>query len=184
MFNYSNINNKGFTIFFAMLAGGLALSIGIAIYDLTIRELDLSATATQSQYAIYAADTGVECALYWDYKCQGGGCNNGSAFATSSSYTGAASGVSCNGQDVALVGTPPPGPYNPPPAGWGIWDVETTDTEETTTFFISFFPHPYCAKVEVGKSGDPGQTTIISHGFNTCASGSTSQLERVLYVSY
>src|SRR3989338_283641 len=103
MFNYSNINNKGFTIFFAMLAGGLALSIGIAIYDLTIRELDLSATATQSQYAIYAADTGVECALYWDYKCAGGGCADGSAFATSSSYLGATSGVSCNGQDVAAA---------------------------------------------------------------------------------
>src|SRR3989338_8367237 len=121
MFNYSNINNKGFTIFFAMLAGGLALSIGIAISALPIRELDLSATATQSQYAIYAADTGVECALYWDYKCQGGGCNNGSAFATSSSYTGAASGVSCSGQDVALIGTPPPGSYNPPPANWTPW---------------------------------------------------------------
>jgi len=208
MFKYSNINKgftrsvergiaafgrrrkamprftAGFTIFFAMLAGGLALSIGIAIYDLTIRELDLSATATQSQYAIYAADTGVECALYWDYKCQGGGCNNGSAFATSSSYLGAISGVSCNGQDVALVGTPPPGSYNPPPANWTAWVIAAAAAEATTTFYISFAPQPYCAKVEVGKSGDPIQTTIISHGFNTCASGSVSQLERVLYVSY
>ena len=167
-----------------MLAGGLALSIGIAIYDLTIRELDLSATATQSQYAIYAADTGVECALYWDYKGQGGGCNEGSAFATSSSYLGATSGVSCNGQDVSTLGTPPT-PFNPPPTGWTPWTVTSTDTAATTTFFISFAPdQPYCTKVEVGKSGDPIQTTIISHGFNTCASGSTSQLERVLYVSY
>ena len=72
-----------------MLAGGLALSIGIAIYDLTIRELDLSATATQSQYAIYAADTGVECALYWDIQNPTGS----SAFKLS---TG--SQISCNNQ--------------------------------------------------------------------------------------
>ena len=64
---------KGFTIFFAMLVGALALSIGLAIYDLTVRELDLSATATQSQYAIYAADSGAECALYWDNKYGGKG---------------------------------------------------------------------------------------------------------------
>lgn len=167
-----------------MLAGGLALSIGVAIYDLTVRELELSATATQSQYAIYAADTGVECALYWDYKCAGGGCMDGSAFATSSAYLGAGSGVLCNGQDVAAAGTPPT-PFNAPPANWIPWSIENSTSAATTTFYISFAPaQPYCAKVEVMKSGDPIQTTVISHGFNTCAPGSTNQLERALYVSY
>ncbi len=68
-----------------MLVGGLALAIGLAIYDLTVRELDLSATATQSQYAIYAADAGAECALYWDFKCTASNCGAGSAFASSTS---------------------------------------------------------------------------------------------------
>src|SRR3990167_2937388 len=94
---------KGFTIFFAMLVGSLALAVGVAIYDLTARELDLSQTATQSQYAIYAADTGAECALYWDFKCTTlGPCASAanSAFSTSSQSVTPLSGVVCNGQDV------------------------------------------------------------------------------------
>ena len=71
-----------------MLVGSLALAVGLAIYDLTIRELDLSAVATQSQYAVYAADTGAECALYWDTKCPLGSCVVNSTFATSSNTNG------------------------------------------------------------------------------------------------
>src|ERR1700687_4944182 len=105
---------KGFTLFFAVLVASLALAIGLSIYDITVRELDLSSTVTQSEYAIYAADTGAECALYWDFHYTSGGANFGtnSAFATSSTDslggTGVpSSGISCNGQDVAAVGTPP-----------------------------------------------------------------------------
>ena len=107
----TTIQPRGFTIFFAMLVGGLALAVGMAIYDLAVREIDLSATATQSQYAIYAADTGAECALYWDFKCSQGACTSngaaGSAFATSSSMVTPSSGILCNGQDIATVGTRP-----------------------------------------------------------------------------
>jgi len=169
-----------------MLVGGLALSIGIAIYDLTVRELDLSSTATQSQYAIYAADTGAECALYWDFKCPTGTCpasSNGSAFPTSSASTLTTGTILCNGQNIRLVGTAP-SPYVAPPTNWTAWAMVRTATAATTTFMVSFAPQPYCALVEVGKRGTPTQTTIISHGFNTCTSGPTSRLERVLQVSY
>ncbi|HVY72678.1 MAG TPA: hypothetical protein VG984_01315 [Candidatus Paceibacterota bacterium] len=64
---------KGFTIFFATLVASLALAIGLAIYDITVRQLSLSTTVVQSHYAIFAADSGVECALYWDAKYGGGG---------------------------------------------------------------------------------------------------------------
>src|SRR5438067_322100 len=94
---------RGFTMFFAVLVGSLALSVGLVIFDITVRELALSAAVTQSQYAIYAADSGAECALYWDTKYTGG--SSSSAFATST-YAGASSGISCNSQDVAAHGTP------------------------------------------------------------------------------
>lgn len=160
-------NNRGFTIFFAMLVGGLALSVGVAIYDLTVRELDLSSTATQSQFAIYAADTGAECALYWDFKCTLDDCVAGSAFATSTQSTIPVSGVVCNEQDIATA-----------------WSVEDSISNATTTFTINFSPQPYCATVEVGKSGTPSITTIISHGFNRCQGGVDVRLERVLQVTY
>lgn len=164
------ITNRGFTIFFAMLVGALALSVGAAIYDLTVRELDLSQTATQSQYAIYAADTGAECALYWDLKCTLGSCFAGSAFATSSQTTVPGSGVVCNGVDIA-----------------SNWQVAPTASAATTTFTVTFLPQPYCVSVTVAKSGSPSITTIVAHGYNTScppATPATVRLERALQVDY
>lgn len=175
---------QGFTVFFAALVSSLALAVGLAIYDITVRELDLSATASQSQYAIYAADTGAECALYWDVKYN----TNQSAYATSSASTGMpTSGILCNTQDVALYGTPPT-PIVAAPTGWTPWSITTGASVATTTFYISFLPSvPYCAMVEVGKSTDSNgitYTNIVSHGYNTCFSGGVTRLERTLQVTY
>ncbi|MAF59284.1 MAG: hypothetical protein QF858_03585 [Candidatus Pacebacteria bacterium] len=60
--------NKGFTLLIAVLVTGLMLSIGIAIYGITSKEIVLSSIGRESQFSFYAADTGVECALYWDQK--------------------------------------------------------------------------------------------------------------------
>ncbi len=164
MFKYLNINKRrrGFTILFAMLVSSLALAIGLAIYDITVRELDLSSTATQSQYAIYAADTGAECALYWDSK---------NIFATSSQSSVPASGVLCNSVDIASA----------------PWTIDATPTAATTTFMVTFSPQPYCTSVTVAKSGTPSKTTITSRGYNASCGVSlsgTPKLERVFKVSY
>lgn len=159
------MKKRGFTIFFAMLVSSLVLAIGLSVYDLTIRELDLSATVTQSQYALFAADSGAECALYWDNKYGG----NGTAFASSSAYTPAAS-VVCNGQTVSVA-----------PSSAGV-------SAATTTFSLTFSApvQTYCATVEVSKYTLNGAlfTTVSSHGFNTCQQGALLRLERALQVSY
>lgn len=59
-------SQKGFTLLFAALAGSLLFSVGIAIANIAIRELALSSAGRESQFAFYAADSGAECALYWD----------------------------------------------------------------------------------------------------------------------
>jgi len=167
---------KGFTIFFAMLVASLALAVGLAIYDLTVRELDISATATQSQYAIYAADTGAECALYWDLHYSNAGTNNNggsmSMFSTSSADTqaaGSGSGIAyCNGQDITASSQ---------------WTVQPAASAATTTFNLTLSPQAYCATVVVSKNGTPSKTTIVAHGYNTCAKGPL-QLERALQASY
>ena len=176
---------RGFTIFFAVLVSSLALAIGLAIYDLLVRELELTQTATQSQYAIYAADTGAECALYWDSKYNG----SDSAFATSTDSAVLSSGVTCSGQDVAAVGTPPD-PFSLPPSGWNPWDVDQTGTSATTEFWVvltGVSGNP-CAWVTVQKTttnpGDPPATVITSRGRNTCESGAPLQIERTLQATY
>lgn len=165
------MHKRGFTIFFAVLVSSLALAVGLAIYDLLSRELVLSQTATQSQYAIYAADTGAECALYWDNKYTD---SDKSAFGTSTSDTwpSSDSSIVCNGQVISsLWSSPDP--------------IVKTGAAATTTFTITMGSATGpCAKVEVAKSGDPSRTTVTSHGYNTCASGGMVRLERALQVNY
>ncbi len=182
--DYTSIYTKGFTLFFAVLVGSLALAVGLAIFDITSRELTLSNVATQSQYAIYAADTGAECALYWDGKCTLPGCTaNGAtntAFATSSTDSREpVSGVICDIQDIATTSV-----------AAGTWPISgATATAATSTFKLyvsdnaNRSPTTTCAVVTVAKSGNPTLTTVVSHGYNTCTPGPL-QIERVLQVSY
>jgi hypothetical protein len=176
-------NSRGFTIFFATLVASLALAIGLAIYDITVRQLNLSTTTVQSQYAIFAADSGAECALYWDSKYN----SSGSAFATSSTSVVPSSGITCGSYDIAAVGTPPV-PFVPAPTNWGPWSTQTSSNTATTTFTLSFPPYSYCAIVQVAKVTNQSSgiinTTIYSHGYNTCATNAQNQLERELKVSY
>lgn len=173
--------HRGFTIFFAVLIGSLALAVGIAIFELTIREIDLSQTATASQYAIYAADVGAECALYWDFNCPTSGgpsfceTSQGSAFATSTSGSGAPSNssLSCNSIDITSSGAS----YD---------NSLRTSSAATTTFSISFTAQgrPYCSEITVAKVGNPPRTIVTSRGFNTCSTGAPLRLERSLQLVY
>lgn len=183
------IKKKGFTVFFAVLVSSLALAVGLAIYDLLIRELALSLTATQSQYAIFAADTAAECALYWDAKAPD---LDGfpSVFGISSAASWGASPISCNAQDITIQGPPTIDLMQYPGCTADAWCIISDTDAATTTFSIYFSPQPYCATVVVAKWRDvtqptqPSQTKIISHGFNTCTPNSTVRLERALQVNY
>jgi hypothetical protein len=159
---------RGFTVFFAVLVSSLALAVGLALYDLLSRELVLSQTTTQSQYAIYAADTGAECALYWDSKAPllGGA---PSVFGSSSASSWGASPINCNAVDITTL--------------WGT--PQKTAAAATTTFTLQIgAANGPCAKITVAKSGDPSKTTITSQGYNTCQTGGMVRLERTLQINY
>lgn len=195
-------------MFFAVLVSGLTLAIGIAIYDLVTRQLALSQTTAQSQYAFYMADTGAECALYWDFKCtqsscvcinqdSSGNCTNGTAFATSTTSNPPGSGIVCDGFDVAQVGTRP-SPLKLPQQqsnGWTAWNViknTVGNPPVATTTFEFTLPingDTRCAQVKVGKyfadtgNGMQQHTIILSDGFSTCDLNSPSLVERELRIN-
>ena len=156
----SLLSPRGFTLLFAALTGSLLLAVGIAIFNITIKEVLLASTVRESGVAIYTADTGTECALYWDYKYGG----SGSAFATSSASVHPSS-ISCNGQTIVLT-------------------VVATAQAATTTFTLLMPPQPYCAVVSVAKSGTPSNTSIISRGYNNCTPGDPRRTERAFQVNY
>ena len=59
---------RGFTLLFASLIAALLLAIGLAVFNISNKELILSTSARDSQFAFYAADAGLECALFWDFQ--------------------------------------------------------------------------------------------------------------------
>src|SRR4051812_23803804 len=57
---------KGFSLLLAVLLGSLLISVGLGIFNLTFKESIISASGRESEYALYAADSGIDCALYYD----------------------------------------------------------------------------------------------------------------------
>ena len=50
---------KGFVLPFAVLISGILLSIGLAVFNIIMKEVLLSSSGRESQFAFYAADTGL-----------------------------------------------------------------------------------------------------------------------------
>lgn len=67
-FEQPQAKQHGFVILFAVLISSIILLIGIGIFRITIKETILSSSARESMMAIFAADGGLECALYEEVK--------------------------------------------------------------------------------------------------------------------
>jgi hypothetical protein len=96
MMTTNRTQSRGFTLFIAILTASIILAIGISILQITLKEFVLASTVRDSLVAFYAADAGMECALYWDT----------SEAAAGSKFlpTSAAQRIQCMGDDVQQVG--------------------------------------------------------------------------------
>ncbi|HEY4500846.1 MAG TPA: hypothetical protein VJI70_01075 [Candidatus Paceibacterota bacterium] len=57
---------RGFALLIAIIFMSVMLSFGLALGSLAYKQQVLASSAIQSQYAFYAADSALECALYAD----------------------------------------------------------------------------------------------------------------------
>ncbi len=64
--NGAQTSTGGFALLYAVLIASVMTSIGLAIFNITTKEIILSSAARESQFAFYAADTGIECGLFWN----------------------------------------------------------------------------------------------------------------------
>jgi Tfp pilus assembly protein PilX len=177
-----NRKEKGFALLFAVLVSSVLLSIGISIFNLTLKELILSSSGRESQFAFYSADTGAECALYWDFKS-----TTNVMFATSTySQTNNWRDASIDSENPTCVSVALASDFKNP--------IQGTQTSAQTRFSLTI-PNtdylgnsaPYCAIVTVTKSETGGiiGTTIDSRGYNTaCDSTDVNRVERALRVAY
>lgn len=92
----SKAKQRGFTLLLAALVASVALTVGAAIYSLTVKQIRLSSLGRDSALAWYTADTGAECALYWDSKYD--------YFGITAPTDPDANNPSCNGEDLNASG--------------------------------------------------------------------------------
>lgn len=154
----------GFTLFIALIVSSLLLAIGFSLSTIILKQLIFANSGKESQLAFYAADSGAECALYWDRKDIDGQTTFESTFSTSSPF------------DDIFCGTG--GPTNPQSGRVGSFSKVSTDPEQaTTTFYVDYSDlsntnHSACAKVTVFKWIDNSglnpveRTQIDSRGYN------------------
>lgn len=61
-------SDKGFALLIAVIFMSVMLSLGLSLGSLGYKQAVLASSAIESQYAFYAADAALECALYYDQR--------------------------------------------------------------------------------------------------------------------
>lgn len=132
---------SGYALFTSIILTGMLVLIAYATTNFAAKQLLLTSGATESHAAFYTADTGLECALYWDLKNP----NNPTISAFDASAP--TSNITCGGSTSAVT--------------------TVVSGSSVSTFQIPVGSS--CTIVAVTKNGT--NTTIESKGYNTCGSG-------------
>lgn len=157
---------SGFTLLIAIVVTSIMLLISFVISNVALKQTVLSKAGTETQYAFYAADSGTDCALYWDLKD-----SSVSAFSTTTAST-----IYCNGQTISTGSqTIATNPQSSSVIGGG------GNGNATSTFQLNFARG--CAIVRIGKQYN-GTTNIDSRGYNTCNTSAIRRYERGINLSY
>ncbi len=148
-------SKRGFTLLIAILVSGVLLAVGLSIFNIASKELILSSAGRESQFAFYAADAGIECALFAD-RIQ-------DAFI----FNKAVAGVNCGGGSVDFTKS-----------------ADSASLPFTTTsdfrFYLNGAGTGACADVHVEKWTDNSATStqVDSRGYNTCDTVNPRRVER------
>ncbi len=159
--------HKGFTLIISIVTTSMLLLVSFILVNISLKQLLLAFSGRGSQVAFYAADSGIECALYWDTRNP-----NAATSAFDPSVSG--SQISCNNTTIST----------------GSQTVSTTTSSlskiggggaSSPDSFFTFNLPIGCAIVTVKKNG---ATTIIeSRGYNTCGT-SGRRYERGISIQY
>jgi len=157
-------NSAGFTLLIAVIFMSVMLSFGLALASLGYKQQILASGAIASQYAFYAADTGLECALYADQK------QNLFAYER---YDGNPKSMTCDGTTVAVTQAPPSivelvsfvrlsFDSNTRCADVTVYKYSAPQApDNTTTYLFSVGYDVSCSRV-----ADPGKARFVSRGLS------------------
>lgn len=146
---------RGFTLLIAVILASVSLAIGLALLDIAYKQVVLASAAKQSQTAFYAADSVMECALYYDQQR--------AAFA----YSATSGSVTCNGNNPVAVTFTNPG-----------------SGTRTRTFTLQCAGNTGTLGTATIYKDSNGATAIYVEGYNTCDSTNTRRIERGIKALY
>ncbi|MBI2049269.1 MAG: hypothetical protein HYT29_02450 [Parcubacteria group bacterium] len=186
---------SGYALMLSIVVSSIVLSIGLSLFNIVQKELILSATGRDSQFAFYSADGGIECALYWDIKelafpsseadwnsgnppsVSGDGCGTTDfSVQTESRWNeiddlpvGVTENLNTNGTPYACV------------SGCGVDEIPVYGGHEDDIVTLTF-------QIEFQESSEAGyqiMTTVESKGYNDeCALDNPALVERAISVTY
>lgn len=147
---------RGFTLLYAVVVMGILMIVVFSVSFLTLRSLDFSFSNRNSQQAYYAAQSGGECALFWDISRPSFG-RDGTYSDEIRCHEGPASEVEYDGLE---------------------------DGMHQYSFQFDFPNTNQCAKVIVKKASSGFATVVESRGYNICNGGGDRQTERGFRIIY
>lgn len=135
---------RGFALLIAIIFMSVMLAFGLALGSIAYKQQVLAASSVQSQYAFYAADAALECALYADQKL--------GLFMYPSSNPSSAPPITCDG-------TP------------SLSETHTWSPEDwSVTYRVSLDSDKRCADVTIFKPNGLGTNYIFSQGYDVACS--------------
>jgi hypothetical protein len=201
--NYLKIG--GFAMLIAVLVSGLFLAIGATIYRIALIEIILSSTGRDSHLAFYSADSGAECALYWNFNYSNSFSGDttdgtGSAFHVGKQIdpTDPIEYADSNRQRIIANSN-----FNSPALNTIQCLTNPDNTPMNITLYRAKLPDEtggadtdtafelnssfICARVLVKKlfdaSNNKPKTEIISRGYSTCDTTNPRRVERAIKVT-
>lgn len=160
---YTYTDKRGVSLIISLIMMTLLLAISFSIGNIILRQLRLTNIGTNSQISFYAADSALECALYWDTITDGtvAGFYDNAIFGTTTptSYASGLNPIRC--------GANPLNPFS------FVKVVDPILNIATTTFDIDY-GRKTCARVEVVKTAN--RTKISTSGYNIGLLGDTCDL--------
>ena len=187
---------SGFSVLFASLIGSLVLSIGMAILSITLKQISLASSSRESQRAFYAADSGVEFALYLDRGAGLSDCPEGIF-----PIPGKSDEI-CKVAEEAIIykGINPDGSDDSTLNDDGTGTLSETEniqivdqgndfyTTEVSVKRTNYLNNPICFDLLVTKTSSDGgltvKTRIESRGYSTCNQSAANRFERAILTTY
>jgi hypothetical protein len=166
-------DERGISLFVAVIVMSILLFISFAAVNISIKGNLFATSGRDSQYAFYAADAGIECAVYWDSKSD--------KFATSTP----GSPISCVGLNIAGDGSVGSDSISGTSTITRIGGGGNANPTSVFGFTLNQGSNPVssCAIVTVTKNTN-GTTYVKSRGYNTCDTSNPRRLERGIEMTY